>query len=314
MRQLLYILFFGCLFNSCDDGDVFEVTLDFDQELELCTDLNSNPNRFLLYDTKTNPDESLTLLFPIAGNAIIFDPPSQDFETIIPINVNTTFFNYRTYSGNPNALICQVTPLPGTVILEDYYAAPGAEAVLISSFEDDDNDGIPSEFEGRGEAAEDGTYPDAIDTDGDGIPNYIDQDDDNDNVLTINENPDPDGDGNPVDALNTDFDAEMSAGSNILPNYLDNDDDGDGTPTINEDENSNGTLTDDFDEDSDLPNLARYLNPEASDSFAPGDSANKQYTRTVKVNVTITNANLGIANIQTIDMGTYTTSINLPLN
>lgn len=314
MRRFLYIFILGCLTYSCDDGDVFEVTLEFDQELELCIDTNTSTSRYLLYDTKTDPDESLTLLFPTSGNANVFNPPSQDYETVLAINSSSTFFSYRTYIGNPAAIICQINPLPGTTILNDYYAAPGAEAVLISSFVDDDNDGILSEYEGRGEPDENGDFPDAIDTDGDGIPNYLDQDDDNDNILTINENADPDGDGNPIDAINTDFNAEMTAGTAILPNYLDNDDDGDGILTINEDENSNSQLNDDFDEDDAEPNLPRYLNPNASESYDAGEMNENEYTRTVTVSVMIINANLGIANIQNIDMGTYTLELDFPQN
>ena len=64
------------------------------------------------------------------------------------------------------------------------------------------------------------------DTDGDGIPNYLDTDDDNDGYPTANEQPDPNGDHNPIpDAVDSDGDG--------IPNYLDDDDsyvdsDGDG--------------------------------------------------------------------------------------
>lgn len=305
MKRLLYILFLGCLIYSCDDGDVFEVTLEFDQELELCID--ANDDNYLLYDTKTNPNESLSLLFRIFNNDDIFNPPSQDFETILPIN-NQNSFNYRTYNGDPADFICQIVPNPGITVTEDYAAAAGAEAIFVSSFVDDDNDGILSEFEGRGDPDEEGNFPDAIDSDGDEIPDYLDQDDDNDNILTINENADPDGDGNPLDALNTDFNTETT----LLPNYLDNDDDGDGTLTINEDENSNSQLTDDFDEAGASPNVPRYLNPDASESFAAGEMQANEYTRTVTVSVMILNANIGIANIQDIEMGTYTLELAFP--
>jgi CheY-like chemotaxis protein len=55
------------------------------------------------------------------------------------------------------------------------------------------------------------------DTDGDGIPNYLDIDDDDDGILTINEHPDDNGNGYPDDALDTDNDS--------TDNYLDPDDD-----------------------------------------------------------------------------------------
>jgi len=59
--------------------------------------------------------------------------------------------------------------------------------------DDDDGDGILSNFE-------------TGDTDGDGTPDYLDPDDDGDGILTANESPDPNGDGNPDDAVDTDAD------------------------------------------------------------------------------------------------------------
>ncbi len=64
------------------------------------------------------------------------------------------------------------------------------------------------------------------DFDGDGIPDYRDEDDDGDSIPTAAENPDPNGDGIPLDAQDTDGDKR--------PDYLDVDDDNDGVYTINE--------------------------------------------------------------------------------
>lgn len=58
---------------------------------------------------------------------------------------------------------------------------------------DDDGDGVFSNFE-------------TGDTDGNGVADYLDDDDDGDTILTINENADPNSDGNPVDAIDTDSD------------------------------------------------------------------------------------------------------------
>ena len=63
---------------------------------------------------------------------------------------------------------------------------------------DDDGDGILTIFEAKDA---DGN---PTDTDGDGRVNYLDNDDDGDSILTINENADPNGDGNPADAIDSD--------------------------------------------------------------------------------------------------------------
>lgn len=114
----------------------------------------------------------------------------------------------------------------------------GSIQVIIDGLNcsDDDGDGIPNIFEDF-----DGDMNlDNDDTDGDTIPNYLDDDDDGDGILTIFETKDEDG--NPVD---TDGDMDVD--------YLDSDDDGDGTSTSNEnaDPNMDGNPDDAVDTDGD---------------------------------------------------------------
>ena len=73
---------------------------------------------------------------------------------------------------------------------------------------DPDNDGVFTSFEIDSNG--DGVGID--DTDGDGIPDYLDADDDGDGILTIQEGSNPDGDGNPSDAFDSD--------GNGIPDYL----------------------------------------------------------------------------------------------
>ncbi len=128
---------------------------------------------------------------------------------------------------------------------------------------DDDLDGIPNayeDFNGDGNLDND-------DTDGDTIPNYLDDDDDGDGVLTINEAVDDDGlpldtDGDLAfdyldndddgDGILTQFESGDTDGDGIL-NYLDDDDDGDMILTADEnpDVNGDGDPTDAVDTDGD---------------------------------------------------------------
>jgi len=305
MRYFLYLCVLGLLAFSCDDGDVFEVSLEFDQVLERCGDDDSD--NYVLYDTKTDPSESLTLLFPVNTQTRAIFNPSDNTGTPVELTINggTTAFNYRTYDGAPENLICQDVPIPGTTITNDYEAESGAIASFISTFEDDDNDGIPSEFEGRGPQAEDGTYPDAIDTDGDGLFDYIDKDDDNDNILTTAENANYDDIDGLANAQDTDGDG--------TPDYLDNDDDNDGVLTINEDENDNLSLLDDFDESNGVNTTPRYLDANATDTYLQDEFIVTQYTRNVEVIVSILNANIDILNATEIFLGAYSVNaITLP--
>ncbi|OUR99020.1 hypothetical protein A9Q86_13205 [Flavobacteriales bacterium 33_180_T64] len=302
MRQLVYVFLIALLAVSCDDGDIFEVDLVFDQELERCGDDDSDS--YLLYDTKTDPNESLTLKFPVNTNTkAIFNPIDNLGEPFIQtINESSIAFNYRTYTGDPNDLICQIIAEPGTSIINDYEAASGADAIFISTFEDDDNDGIPSEIEGRGALDENGLYSNAQDTDGDGLPDYIDEDDDNDNILTAAENHNYDELLGFQNAQNTDLDL---AGGDTTPDYLDNDDDADGILTRNEDEDGNVSPLNDFDTSAGPNNIPRYLDNAATDEFTQSESLDNEYSRSVTVSVTLEDLNIDILNATTLFLGTY---------
>jgi hypothetical protein len=89
------------------------------------------------------------------------------------------------------------------------------------------------------------------DTDFDGIPNYLDNDDDGDLILTNLEYVFARGESQSIQSiLDTDGDG--------IPNYLDNDDDGDGVLTFLEDYNGNGNPLDD---DLNANGTADFLDP-----------------------------------------------------
>ncbi|WNH09970.1 hypothetical protein [Thalassobellus suaedae] len=305
MRKLFYILLPLSLlsFYTCDDGDIITVEFDFDKTLELCREGNIdkfvNGDNYVLYDTHKDPYESLILLFPFANNSDIFNPTVANTEKTLVVNGSSIVFNYRTYDGDPSDLICQDIPGSETNITNDYNAASGAKVNFLSTFTDDDGDGVSSELENQ-DPNGDGDFSDAQDTDGDGIPDYLDEDDDNDNVKTSLEKPDENGDGNIDDALDTDGDG--------IPNYLDVDDDGDGVNTINEDENGDSNLLNDTDET--LPvQIARYLDKDAKESFPSGSLLSNSYKRTITVSITLLDFDLGTIQSDFLDFGTYSRTI-----
>ena len=307
MRKLLYILLPLSLlsFYTCDDGDIITVEFDFDKTLELCREKNIDKfitgDNYVLYDTRKDPYESLILLFPFTTeNSTIFNPTEANTEKTLTVNGTSIVFNYRTYDGDPSDLICQDIPGSGTNIINDYSAASGAKVSFLSTFTDDDGDGISSELENQ-DPNGDGDFSDAQDTDGDGIPDYLDEDDDNDNVKTSIEKPDVNGDGNIHDALDTDEDG--------IPNYLDPDDDNDGVNTINEDENSDSNLLNDYDET--LPvQIVRYLDKEAKESFTPGALLSNSYKRTITISITLLDFDLETIQSDSLDFGTYSRTIS----
>ncbi|MFK7928852.1 MAG: hypothetical protein AB8H79_11740, partial [Myxococcota bacterium] len=117
--------------------------------------------------------------------------------------------------------------------------------------EDDDGDGVDTADE---DVDGDGD-PTNDDTDGDGTPDYLDTDDDGDGLLTVDEDGDADG-----DPTNDDTDGDGT------PDYLDDDDDGDGIPTADEDLNGNGDPRDD---DSDSDGTPDYLDDDDDGDGVP---------------------------------------------
>ncbi|MEO6348297.1 MAG: hypothetical protein ABIO60_10360 [Aquaticitalea sp.] len=254
MRKFIILFFIGLLFVNCNDGDVITVELDFDNMFKTCGNL-------VFYKTKTNPAESLSIFINnLTIDAVIetkyMDTDSVFVELVTPsitmsLDGTTNKLNYRTYSSLPTNPFCSDIPSSELNIISD---SPGTGIVLITTtLIEDDNDGIPTEFEdinGNGNFDDD-------DTDGDKIPNYLDDDDDGDNVKTINENVNFDINNNLENALDTD--------GNGVPNYLDNDDDGDGIPT--RDEQNFSFPPDDHNPANDVTNPEigpDYLNPDVA--------------------------------------------------
>ncbi|UII30120.1 putative Ig domain-containing protein [Fulvivirga ulvae] len=126
--------------------------------------------------------------------------------------------------------------------------------ILDSGITDSDGDGVTDSDEdinGDGDLTND-------DSDGDGIPDYLDTDDDGDGVSTADE--DVDGDGDPT---NDDTDGDGTA------DYLDTDDDGDGEATSDEDHDNDGDPTND---DTDGDGTADYLDEDDDgDGLASAD-------------------------------------------
>ena len=243
MRKPIFVVFFAfiALFSSCDDGDILTVEFDFPDTFQSCGDL-------VFYKTKNDPSESLSLIVTDLDFEDLLVVEAGETKTFVS---NSNTFNYRTYSNTtlPSNLFCQAIP-PSDVVIKEDYESSNNKATFTTTLGEDDNDGIPAEFEdinGNGNLDDD-------DTDGDGIPNYLDQDDDGDNVFTVTENPNYTEADGLKNAQDTDGDG--------IPDYLDTDDDNDGVPTRNEesveqDQNPTNDIRD--------PNVGPdYLNPDVA--------------------------------------------------
>ncbi|MBI1294662.1 hypothetical protein GC175_06850, partial [bacterium] len=132
------------------------------------------------------------------------------------------------------------------------------DVIEAGCFNDANNDGFADGVDANGDGLVDGATCSPVDSDGDGIPDYLDLDSDNDGIPDVVEGGnaaadtngdgvidnsdigggDSDGDGitDSVDGLNGFGDANSPAlpdsDGDGIPNYRDSDDDGDGIPTV----------------------------------------------------------------------------------
>ncbi len=197
------------------------------------------------------------------------------------------------------------TPLEDSDLDGDGNAAtqpgPDADGDNIPAYLDPNDGNSSSPGDGDGDSLPDNvecpTGIPCVDSDFDGVPNYMDEDDDGDGVLTRDEDAnrngdllddDGDNDGVPdyLDPDSTDDDEDglsnLEEDSNGdgdptnddldrdgIPDYLDPDDDGDGFNTIDEDLNGNGDPRDD---DGDGDGIPAYLDPNDQLNGSPGDA------------------------------------------
>jgi hypothetical protein len=269
MKNLLGLFCAAFLLSSCDDGDLIVTDFDFDdQQLQWCGD---NKSQVLFNINNDLVNEAIAFRFDL-------DTPNLQFlstevgQMTIPLNSNNQII-YRVFNGEVDrSYFCSAIPPVAPNVTEEYRSTTGGEVVITTTLRtavDHDGDGVPSTAEGMSQE---------LDTDLDGIPDYLDIDDDNDNILTrteievvadnaANGYPDSDNDG--------------------IPNYLDADDDNDGTPTRNEDWNRNNNPVDDQND-----GLPYYLNPQIVDSFEVSGFRENVISRSFRYLITIENLTL----------------------
>ncbi|TDN81262.1 hypothetical protein DET49_12833 [Salegentibacter sp. 24] len=227
MKKILVILLFSIGLYSCDDGDISVTNFDFEESnLEIC---EIGDKKILWVVNNSDVNESMSL--ELAESSLIDDLE----EDLLTLNVEDTLeftlagnnrLVYRIYDGeiNGNEYFCQGIP-PGSPRVLEEYISQGGTVRIITNYNDlsfsADSDGDELENGEEGFDPEGGNH---LDTDNDGIPDYLDIDDDNDNAPTERElTADP---GEPT-TEGGDLDTDQDG----LPNYLDPDDDDDGVLT-----------------------------------------------------------------------------------
>lgn len=308
MLRRFYLLCCLSFLVACDDGDIFTIELAFEGELKRCT---NDVASYLIYDLREDPNESLSLIIPRnTDNEFLFLRPTPIGDpATLSINESTVRFIYRSYNRPVgNTELCEVVP-PSDLTIQESYEAPSGDVFVTVTVEDDDDDGIPNEFEGlTGLPDENGIFTESWDTDGDGIKDYMDKDDDNDNVLTRDEIDNTDGDDNPsTNPKDTDGDGVWD--------HLDDDDDGDGIKTFLEDINGdkNPRSAANLVVNGEGIEVYRYLSnhENAMDAYPDPGKRITKYNRVVTTKFIIENFDLEIFRSDIIDFGTLTNAFEV---
>lgn len=289
MRRLLLMLSLSFLCFTCNDGDIIVVELDFGDTFKNCGEI-------VFYKTKTDPSESLSIQIDgLTIDQILSVGSDNTLVLHYSVNGTSNRFTYRTYSSLPSEseLFCNDVPSSNIDIISSEESTSG-DVTITTILTEDDNDGIPAALEdinGNGDLEDD-------DTDLDGIPNYLDQDDDGDNVPTATENPNYTSTDGLINAQDSDGDG--------IADYLDMDDDGDGVKTRDEENLSQdqNPLNDILD-----PNVGPdYLNPDIK-NLVP---ATKYRTHTIKqtyqISILVEHISLPTLSQTMLDYGTLNNS------
>jgi hypothetical protein len=191
---------------------------------------------YIKCDTDTDGIETfdLTVVQADLDPSAVFYLTPEDAE--LAINPITSLQYTNTTPFGPSTVYAAYNSLVVPVVLTMVDCSLGFDNDTVASASEDIN--------ADGNLAND-------DTDSDGLPDFLDNDDDGDQVLTSEEYVFVVGPPNGLDG-----DGQLDTDGDSIPNYLDNDDDGDGILTINEDTNHNGDVTDD---DTNSNGIADYL-------------------------------------------------------
>jgi len=236
MRKLFFLTIALVFFTSCNDGDIIVTEFNFAPEnLDNC----GIPGDYVFFNIN-NSSSAESISLQLGTTEILFlESGTEEYV----LDGNSNIVNYRKYSGDVSSdYFCSNIPPTTPEVTIEYIGESGiAELTTIAT--KDDEDGKEEDPNSN------------LNTDGDSLLDYFDDDDDGDNVPTVVELGSDYLDGTNENPLDTDGDG--------IFNYLDDDDDGDGILTRYEDANGDLDPTNDITDSAVGPN---YLNPAVTDS------------------------------------------------
>jgi hypothetical protein len=130
MKRFFALLLLTLVFSSCDDGDLTEVTFEFDDTV--AKECGTGTADFFIY--KTQDRRALIIQLPESNfkNRLSADEPSQPLP--LAINGSNIRLIYREYSGPVSqSTICSVVPAANPVVTDEREASEGKFTITTTA-------------------------------------------------------------------------------------------------------------------------------------------------------------------------------------
>lgn len=299
MKKLVALIILAAIV-SCDDGDLIVEDLNFENATVQACDIpvDEDISEYLFYIINDTDFETISLDLNTTDNIL------TEERIYGPYSLGSNNLEYRKLSGAAGSTYyCNDVP-PASPSTTQAFIGEAGNIMIGTTIVEEDNDGISAIDEGINLS----DLSLSRDTDGDGLPDYKDEDDDGDNVLTVNEGV------NLTDlSLSQNTDANVPNGD-MIPDYLDADDDGDGIPTIQEDLNRDLNPRNDI-----IGTTPNYLNAAATVAASPAIDRYIQhnFTNTATLDITIEDLTMTSDDREIIfavyEFGTYVRTLSISI-
>ena len=136
MKRFFTVLLLALIFTSCDDGDLTQVSFEFNDTS--ATACNTETNKFFIYKTQDN--RALIIQLPESNfpNRISADLTQQ--PTPLSINNSSVRLIYRVYSGPVTATtICSPFPDANPTVVEEREAKAGTITITTTAIKSEPN-------------------------------------------------------------------------------------------------------------------------------------------------------------------------------
>ena len=136
MKRFFAFLLLAVVFSSCDDGDLNEVSFEFDDSLTV--QCGTETSDFFIY--KTQDKRALIIQIPESNfpNRISADLATQ--PTPLVINNSTVKLIYREYSGEVSqSTICSTIPAANPYVVQERAATAGTITITTTAIKTEPN-------------------------------------------------------------------------------------------------------------------------------------------------------------------------------